>query len=205
MGKGGMRCGAGRPGYKVKAEHLCRVDVREWARRGYLRGACAFSWSWQRGGEPTGSIGVRVHGPDALTLEYTATVGDVRRKVTERLALQSTPCAYGGARPWFECPCCARRVAMLYLRGGRFACRPCKRVAYSSQSEDALDRLWRRQFKLERRLAPDWKRPKGMRAKTHDRLLDELISCETKRENVFAELVLRLIGIGSSATTGGSS
>lgn len=186
MGKGGMRCGAGRPGYKVKAEHLCRVDVREWARRGYLRGACAFSWSWHRGGEPAGSIGVRVHGPDALTLAYTATVGDVRRDVAETLTMVNTPCAFGGARPWFKCPCCARRVAMLYLRGGRFACRQCKRVAYSSQSDDALDRLWRKQHKIEKRLAPNWQRPKGMRQQTYARLVTQMLSLEERRELAFA-------------------
>ena len=195
MGKGGMRCGAGRPGYKVKAEHLCRVDVREWARRGYLRGACAFTWSWQRGGEPAGSIGVRVHGPDALTLNYTATVGDVRRDVTERLTMVNTPCAYGGARPWFKCPCCARRVAMLYLRGGRFACRLCKRVAYSSQSDDALDRLWRRQDKIEKRLAPHWQRPKGMRHHTYARLWAGLMDCEARRDDALALFVQRLNSI----------
>lgn len=195
MGKGGMRCGAGRHGYKVKAEHLCRVDVREWARRGYLRGACAFTWSWQRGGEPAGSIGVRVHGPDALTLNYTATVGDVRRDVTERLTMVNTPCAYGGARPWFKCPCCARRVAMLYLRGGRFACRLCKRVAYSSQSDDALDRLWRRQDKIEKRLAPHWQRPKGMRHHTYARLWAGLMDCEARRDDALALFVQRLNSI----------
>ncbi len=195
MGKGGMRCGAGRPAYKVKAEHLCRVDVREWARRGYLRGACAFSWSWQRGGEPAGSIGVRVHGSDALTLNYTATVGDVRRDVAERLTIVNTPCAFGGARPWFKCPCCARRVAMLYLRGGRFACRQCKRVAYSSQSDDALDRLWRRQHKIENRLAPNWQRPKGMRQRTYARLWSGLMDCEARREEALAVFVALLTGM----------
>jgi hypothetical protein len=195
MSKGGARYGAGRPGYKVKAEHLCRVDVREWARRGYLRGACAFSWSWQRGGEPAGSIGVCVHGPDALTLAYTATVGDVRRDVTERLTMVNTPCAYGGARPWFKCPCCARRVAMLYLRGGRFACRLCKRVAYSSQSDDALDRLWRRQDKIEKRLAPHWQRPKGMRHHTYARLWAGLMDCEARRDDALALFVQRLNSI----------
>jgi len=38
-------------------------------------------------------------------------------------------------------PRCARRVAVLYLRGGYFGCRLCKRVGYSSQSDDDLHRL----------------------------------------------------------------
>lgn len=187
-----MRWGAGRPGYRAKAEQLQRVDVREWARRGYLRGPCSFSWSWNRGGEPSGSIGVAVHGPDALTLRYTFTVDKVARDVAERLTVVNTPCAYGGARPWFSCPRCARRVALLYLRGGYFACRLCKRVAYSSQSDDDLDRLWRRQGKIEKRLGANWQRPKGMRLRTYDRLFAELLDCEERRDAALADAMVGL-------------
>jgi hypothetical protein len=35
------------------------IDVREWARRGYLRPNQRFSWSWFCDGEPCGSITVR--------------------------------------------------------------------------------------------------------------------------------------------------
>ncbi|MRD49605.1 hypothetical protein GHT07_20225 [Caenimonas koreensis DSM 17982] len=178
----------------MKAEHLCSVDVREWARRGYLRGAGGFSWSWHRGEEPAGSIRVSVHGPAALTLAYTFGAGNDKRNVAERVNVVCTPCAYGGSRQWFACPRCARRVAVLYLRGGYFGCRLCKRVAYSSQSEDDLDRLWRRQHKIERRLDDHWQRPKGMRQQTYDRLFAELLECEERREGAFAMLAARLMG-----------
>ena len=36
------------------------IDVREWARRGYLRPNQQFSWSWSDGGGPCGSITVRI-------------------------------------------------------------------------------------------------------------------------------------------------
>lgn len=198
MGTGGMRCGAGRPGYRAKAEHLCRVDVREWARRGYLRGPSAFSWSWHRGDETAGSIGVSVHGPAALTLRYTfgtgTGTGNDKRDVAERVAIVTTACAYGGTRQWFACPRCAQRVAVLYLRGGYFACRVCKRVSYNSQSDDELDRLWRRQHKIEKRLGDHWRRPKGMRRRTYDRLFAELLACEEQRDAAFAILAARLLG-----------
>lgn len=194
MGTGGMRCGAGRPRYRAKAEQLCRVDVREWARRGYLRGAGAFSWSWHRGDQPAGSIGVSVHGPAALTLGYTFGTGKDARDVAERLNLVSTPCGYGGQRQWFACPRCGRRVAILYLRGGYFACRLCKRVAYSSQSEDAIGRLWRRQGKIEKRLGEDWQRPRGMRQRTYDRLFAELLDCEERRDAALCMVAARILG-----------
>ena len=195
MGTGGMRYGAGRPGYRAKAEQLHRVDVREWARRGYLRGACSFSWNWTRDGESTGSIGVHVHSPDVMTLRYTLTQNDVRRDVVDRVCIARTACPFGGTRPWFNCTRCARRVAVLYLRNGGFACRHCQRVAYSSQSDDALDRLWRKQTKIEARLAEHWQRPKGMRQLTYARLMDKLTDCEARRDDAFEAVAARLFGL----------
>jgi hypothetical protein len=197
MGTGGMRYGAGRPGHRAKAEQLRRVDVREWARRGYLRGACSFSWSWNRGGEPSGSIGVAVHGPDALTLSYAFTADGGARHVAERLAIVSTACAYGGERPWFICPRCKIRVAVLFLRGGYFACRRCKRVAYSSQSEDILDRLWRKQRWIEAMLEENWRRPKGMRAATYRSLIAKLCDIEGRRDSLLCVFVQRLAEKGA--------
>ncbi len=190
MGRGGMRFGAGRPAYRAKAEQLRRIDVRQWAAHGYLRGACSFSWSWHRGEEHTGTIGVYVQGPDALTLRYTVTTDGVARDVVEKLGIVSTPCSYGGARQWFMCPCCARRVVLLYMRGQTFACRHCKRVAYSSQSEDAIDRTWRKQAKVEAKLVGNWQRPKGMRRATFDRLRGQIWECEVRRDDLI-EMVTR--------------
>jgi hypothetical protein len=193
MGRGGMRFGAGRRGYRAKAEQLRRIDVRQWAERGYLRGACSFSWTWHRGDEHTGTIGVYVHGPDALTLRYTVSGEGAARDVAERLGIVSTPCGFGGARPWFLCPCCARRVAVLYMRGQTFACRVCMGVAYSSQSDDELGRMWRKQSKIEAKLGNDCRRPKGMRQATYARLMDQRWELEMRRDDALAVFVARLI------------
>lgn len=192
MSRGGSRWGAGRPGTRVKAEYLQRVDVREWARRGCLIAAGSFSWSWHRGGEPSGSIGVWMDSPDAMTFRYALTVNGEQQSIAQRVNLTHTPCPYGGTRQWFSCPRCARRVALLYLRGGRFACRRCQRVAYASQSEDALARLWRKQSKIEARLGDYWQRPKGMRLATYDRLMAEIIDYEEKREEGLAGYLVKL-------------
>jgi len=195
LSKGGSRFGAGRPGYRVKAEHLQRVDVRDWARRGYLAGGCSFTWGWHRGGESTGSMGVDVHSPLAVTLRYSITGDGKRTDVAERLTLVRTPCPYGSARPWFICPRCPRRVAMLYLRGGYFACRHCMRVAYSSQSEDEIGRMWRVQQKIEVKLGEYWQRPKGMRQATYRRLKNRLWKAEERRERAFEALATKLLGL----------
>ena len=89
---------------------------------------------------------------------------------------------------------CPRRVAVLYLRQGVFACRHCQRVAYSSQSDDALDRMWRKQAKIEGRLVDNWRRPKGMRQCTFQGLINSLNNCEERREDAFAVFAARLFG-----------
>lgn len=193
MAKGGSRLGAGRPAYKVKGEQLQRVDVRVWARKGLLTGNRFFSWSWNRGGEPTGSIGVKVTPQSAVTLEYSLTYDGERRSISERVELIYKPCNFGGARPWFQCPRCARQVAVLYMRSGRFGCRHCQRVAYSSQSEDVMARTWREQRRIEEKIGEDWQRPKGMRQRTYERLMDRLEDCQSRRDEAFCLSVRRFL------------
>lgn len=62
---------------------------------------------------------------------------------THTIPLAWTLCHYGGSRPWFLCPQCARRVAVLALLGRWFACRHCARLPYASQRETPLDRGYR--------------------------------------------------------------
>ncbi|MDR7149240.1 hypothetical protein J2W49_001189 [Hydrogenophaga palleronii] len=193
MSRGGSRWGAGRPATRAKAENMQRIDVREWARRGYLKRAATFTWSWRCGTEPAGSIGVSVSSPNHLTLRYTVTENGERRDVAQRVELPMTACPYGGARQWFACPRCGRRVALLYLRWGRFACRTCQRIAYASQSEDEMDRLWRKQSRLSALLGDHWRRPKGMRQRTYKHILAGVMDCEQLREEALSSLMARLL------------
>jgi hypothetical protein len=195
MGTGGMRYGAGRPGYRAKAEQLQRVDIRVWRRGGYLNAGRSFSWSWNRGGEPTGSIGVLVHGVDSLALQYMIGREGERRDGSQTIQLVHTGCSFGGERPWFVCPVCRRRAALLFMRGKRFACRLCQKVAYSSQSDDDLDKLWRKQKRIESRLGKNWRRPKGMRQHTYKRLRGQIFALEEQRECALAGFVSRLIDL----------
>lgn len=196
MGTGGMRYGAGRPGHRARAENLQRVDIRLWHRGGYLVEGRWFSWAWNRGGEPAGSVGVRVHDPHALKLEYMVGEEGARRDGSQTIRLAHTACGFGGSRPWFRCPVCQRRAGVLFMRSGRFACRTCQRVSYASQSGDVIDALWRRQAKIERRLGEHWRRPKGMRHRTYDRLFAALVDCEERREVALADALVRLGFLG---------
>lgn len=198
MSRGGMRFGAGRPSYKVKAEHLQRVEVGRWHRGGYLRAGQSFTWRWHRDDEPTGSIGVLVHGADSLALQYMVGSDGERRDGSQTIRLAHTACNYGKSRPWFVCPVCQRRAGVLYMRAGRFACRHCQRVAYSCQSEDVMGRMWRVQQKIETRLGKYWQRPAGMRQRTYRALIHRLSEAEARRDEAFEGIACRLLGLAST-------
>lgn len=187
MGTGGMRWGAGRPGWHVKAEHCRSIDARRWAREGILPGPRWGSWAWWIDGDKTGSISYASEG-QSLTLSYSLSDEPMR----QRVPILTTACTYGGRRYWFGCPRCGGRVAMLYLRNLGFGCRRCCRIAYASQSEDVIGRAWRTQSKIERKLGTHWTRPKGMRQATYDRLLATIMDCEEKRDAALVMAVRRL-------------
>jgi hypothetical protein len=97
--------------------------------------------------------------------------------VEQSVSLTWTQCALGGRRPWFLCPTCSRRVALLYSSGGWFACRHCRGLAYASQSETPTLRWIRRTRKIRMRLGggfsfaePFPEKPRGMHASTYWRL-----------------------------------
>ena len=183
MSRGGSRYGAGRPARNVRIESLHRLDVRELQRRGWLLAGQSCEWAWSRDGQRSGAVGVTVSA-DAVTLDYCyGDKGEAKRVV---LYLQRTACQYGGSRPWFTCPRCSHRVAVVCMAGGIWGCRHCLRVRYQSQSEDTIQRTWRRSRKIDARLAGGEDRPHGkpagMRWATFDRLQDELAAIEQKRD-----------------------
>ena len=191
MGKGGMRYGAGRPGRRARAEVSFRLDVRELARRKMLTGG-NFTWRWREthSDREVGSIGVNVSG-EVVRLNYTVS-GAVH---SHDVHLVRTACGFGGSRPWFLCPRCGARVAVVSLRGRMFVCRRCGGVAYTSQCEDAIGRAWRRQSKLEQRLGENWVRPKGMHHATRARLMERIFACEMERDEAIEAFLARVPGL----------
>ena len=178
MGSGGARFGAGRPAARGKAEHCRHIDVRRFARLAGLQAGSAGTWAWTDAvtNETRSSLGFRVD-DGALTLQFSIDSKPVRQFV----ALDRTGCTFGGSRPWFICPVGGERVALLYLRFGRFACRHCQRLAYLSQSRDVIDRTWRRQRAAEARLIDGRDRPFGMHRRTFDRIKSVIADCEADR------------------------
>lgn len=194
MGTGGMRCGAGRPGYRFKAEWSKRIDIRRWHSGALLRDGQRFNWTWSCEGEVTGSIGVARTGY-GVRLEYTVGSGRDCRDASQNITITSTECHYGGTRSWFACPACHHRAAVLFLRSGRFACRKCQRISYQSQSGSALDRVCNRFYQLEARVEAG--KPKWQRWTTFNRLLNQYEDV-SEQFNASLALAIRRLGLDSA-------
>ncbi|PSH03526.1 MAG: hypothetical protein CXZ00_11970 [Acidobacteria bacterium] len=171
--------GSGRSsGSKDTTSDYRRLDVRQWQRGGYLAPGRVVTWQWTRNGEKVGEIGVRAES-DRVILSYRhCSMGS---KNWERLeypvAIDWTPCHYGGRRAWFRCPGqgCGRRVAILYI--GKYAlCRHCRQLAYECQREPPHYRALNRAQAIRMKLGGSgsmvdpypWK-PKGMHWRTYHR------------------------------------
>jgi hypothetical protein len=183
MSKGGSRWGAGRPGWHVKAEDCRQLDVREWQRFRCLEPSACGTWYFG----DRASVDYCV-GADAVVLRHDL----AGRPMEQRLPITRTACHYGGERPWFACPICSKRVAVLYFRGRTgFACRRCSEVAYASQREDEVTRSWRRQGKIERRLGVGHTRPDSMRQTSYAALLRQITDCEQRRADPRKHVLLQ--------------
>jgi hypothetical protein len=164
-------------GGKPETADSMPLDLRVIARRGLLIPGNRFSWHWRVNGQESAGITIAVE-DGALVLSYRRRrAGDA---VDQRVYLQSSPCHLGGSREWFTCPCCARRVVVLYAPGQYFACRQCGGLAYATQKKGVGDRASSKANKIRRRLG--WSegilndagsKPKGMHWSTYRRLTAE--------------------------------
>lgn len=191
-----MRYGAGRPGWHAQTAGKLRLDVRQLQRDGHLSAGKRMTWQWSNGA----SIGMETEA-DAVRLSYRYKdrQGDWR-DVDQRIGITRTPCHYGGSRPWFTCPRCQRRAAILYLWNVPL-CRTCARLVYPSQSEDAIGRSWRRTQKIMARLGQEadaWavpRRPAGMREATYARLWAAWAREDQLRDDLLAAFVAKFGGL----------
>src|SRR5680860_502757 len=146
---------------RTETDPLLWLDVRLLKRWGALEPGAVYFPAWTSRGKPSGNIVTRMSDDGScLTLDYkTRKPGEDWRDVEEPVWLDSTPCNYGGERPWFLCPGCNERRAVLFSVGGRFRCRGCHKLAYSSTREDPHERAIRRCANLRRKLGGSWNQP----------------------------------------------
>ena len=185
--------GSGRRGGRDVTADYRRLDVRQLQRARVLTPGWRGGWCWYRRGEKWAEINIEV-GEASLQLRYRATDRGECKDYDYTVQLSRSSCHYGGERPWFLCPHCGRRVAILY-GGAVFACRHCRGLAYEVQREDLMDRIARRADAIRERLRweagilnPDGWKPKGMHWRTfwrlkaeHDRLKGGALGAWAKR------------------------
>lgn len=167
--------GSGQHGGKRCTDDMHAVDVRRLHRERLLVPGQSFGWQWHRNGEVVASIGLAVRA-GFVDFSYRHQRHGQWQDVHCTALLVTTPCRYGGTRAWWQCPCCGRRVALLYV-GNLPACRHCYGLAYRCTRETAYDRATRRADTLRERLGwepgilnGDGTKPKGMHWRTFERL-----------------------------------
>ena len=110
---------------------------------------------------------------DGMRIRYEVTVNGGKIDVDEHVPFEVTPCNYGGGRRWFRCPCCGRRVGVIYM-GTCVACRHCFDLIYPSQG-DRYKRGWTLYWKLLDRInGVHGMKPKHMHWETFYRLKDKV-------------------------------
>lgn len=166
---------------KRSTDQMHPLDIRKLHRKGLLTPGGSFTWQWTRGGNVIATIGGTVDTTTSVTLHYrTRRHGGEWQDKRYQVMIEKTPCNYGGTRPWWLCPRCGKRVAVLW--GDSFyACRHCQQINYESTRTTESSKSFERADKLRRRLGwcagvanDQGDRPQGMHLKTYLRLLNEL-------------------------------
>jgi hypothetical protein len=190
-----------RYGTKSTVKGRTSLDINRWAREGHLSPGSSFSWQWTWGDGKKSSISVQVEAPLSIRLTYRHRyAGETDwTDVDQSIALERTPCHFGGERVWFRCPGCGRRVAKLYSVGCHYVCRHCGKLVYESQREDATLRALTRANRLLRKIdpasylmAPFPEKPKGMHWRTYERLALAALAAGHEAVLGYREQVARL-------------
>lgn len=165
---------------------LLFLDATKLRKMGALEPGVIAWHEWTNGrGDIIGGIQTYAHATgDTLTLSYSIREnGNDWQPIRERIDLEGTPCNYGGERLWLTCPGCDTRRRVLYCNAGRFRCRQCHDLAYTSTREDTHDRSIRRTKRLQKRLGASSvdlfhipEKPRGTHWDTYEHAVAQLIS-----------------------------
>lgn len=114
-------------------EDVNRISIYEMRKQGLLEPGTDGTFSWSLGDRLVESVNFRTF-HDRLVLGYFSrnNGGGEWEPVEEAIQIVWTKCNLGGRRPWFKCPGCSKRVAVLCDYGERFLCRRCYRLPYAS-------------------------------------------------------------------------
>jgi hypothetical protein len=175
------------------------LDVMMLARACHLSDGSFGSWRWTYGDGTTASVDFQGGRREIILAYRVRSYSEDWQSVRQRVPIRWTPCRFGGERPWFVCDVhangvyCGRRVAKLYGAGRLFACRNCYRLGYAIQRDRPMDRAHHRLRRLHRKLGADYdgpdgmppRRPKWMRQRTYDRVVQQIEAGEDGLDVVF--------------------
>ena len=105
LGSGRRRSYAGR----LETDDFSSLDIRLLSREKLLVPGIRYSGQWSEG-DRVATLELRVQ-CDSFVLIFKPFSSDTT--VEHWLDIETTPCQFGGRRPWFKCPRCDRRVAVL--------------------------------------------------------------------------------------------
>ncbi len=193
----------------VEGTESIALDVNQLSRGGCLGRHGASRCGRLSAGEVLNVAFVANHSvPHGITLTLSgiaATHVDGEFSIEQKIQLTRVRAGFGGYRWYFLCPRSGRRVAKLYLPNGAriFASRQSYRMIYASQQEDALGRAQRAALRVWRRLGGDphdWVpdaepplKPKWMRWKTYDQLVERLERAEARSEATWTIGAIKLL------------
>jgi hypothetical protein len=163
---------------KPLSEDFVALSIRELQRNQGLEPGRAYNQHKYKQGDNCGIFSLVIH-EGYLKLRYSACNHLAKQFPSFTINIARTPCHFGGYRHWFVCPGehCGRRVSILY--GPRsMLCRHCSGIAYQSQRENKLQRMFRKLSSIEASYPGrpnesrprDRVRPKGMHQRTFRRL-----------------------------------
>ncbi len=145
---------------KQTVNDLISLDIRSLNRAGLLKEGEPFTCRWWKEnvlgeiyGEKTMG-GILHEGAIRFVYDYSF-LNEPTKELTYDVALSWTRCNYGGKRPWFVCPGCYRRAAILYLsRSGYLICRRCADLTYTTcqESGNPFNENLRRQQRIKDKL-----------------------------------------------------
>ena len=152
---GGIGSGALRSAKIGNVEDMLTLDIRALRRLGVVRaGECVIDTvQWLKRGPRASSARLR---SDLSTIERGGTmtiIGDMPDgAISQHIAVEAVPSAFGGHRCYFICPISAERCEVLYYARGRFASRGAQGLTYAAQNMTDLSRACRKVAKLHSRL-----------------------------------------------------
>ena len=177
---------SGRRTSRVCTDQLLSLDIRQLVRQRVHVRNTTVQVSWD-GKQSQTILEIRSDG-EALFFKNLTSANYGLEPSPYEVRLDLTGCNFGGSRAWFRCPntLCGRRVAILY-GGDVFLCRHCWSADYRSQRESVVNRLFRRIYKIRRKMG--WQgpcgygvgsRPKYMSRQKYDRIC--IAHCEMTDE-----------------------